>query len=334
MKNSIKRLIALILSICMIGTLLPAQILAAEPQQISQGEQPGSLVTPTGEVPVEEDWDDAYPYGTFAFGNYQADVAEPGALTPEGAEIPQTALLPIYRIGGTTGRVTVRVTYAPAVTTDQNGEGLVYDYAASGKRDLLIEVEDTNPLAAYQEIGLPPEERAMQPAEGVGIRSERSGENGLLLSLENADSATGWRWQYKTPAGCWKDVEGADKDVLELTWQDFSALGITGWDNLDFRCLLSTEEGLRCTISLNGERFTPWATPDPIPENLEIPEKLGYTPVEFEDDYDIYAFDLTFAEGETVKYIRVTALDDELPELPEMGLFTMVGCEGGELSEL
>ena len=37
-----------------------------------------------GEITPEENWDIVYPYGTFAFGNYQADVAEAGALVHVG----------------------------------------------------------------------------------------------------------------------------------------------------------------------------------------------------------------------------------------------------------
>ena len=334
MKTTCKRLVAALLSICMLCSVLPMQSWAANAQTVQQGEQPASLVTPEGEIPADEDWNEAYPYGTFAFGTYQADVAEPGALTSEGAEIPQTALLPVYRVGGTTGRVTVRITYAPAVTTDESGKEYVYDYAASGKRDLLIEAENPNPLVAYQQIGLPEAERKMQPASAVSLQAVADGENRLVLSLIDAEQASGWRWQYRTPGGFWKNVEGADEATLELSWEDYSVLGITSWEDLDFRCVLTVEDALFCTLSLHGEQFTPWPEASAVPAEIEIPEEAGYTPVEFEDDYDMYAFDLSFADGETVKYIRVTALDDELAELPELGLFTIIGCEGGELSEL
>ena len=73
---------------------------------------------------------------------------------------------------------------------------------------------------------------------------------------------------------------------------------------------------------------------EPVPEGLDVFADPGYSVLEMEDDYDLYEFELTFAEGETVKYIRVTALDDEVPELPEMGLFTITGCEGGEVNDL
>ena len=288
MKSTIKRLIAVLLTICMLGSILPLQIWAEEAQTaartVSQGEQPANLDTPEGEIPVEEDWNEAYPYGAFAFGSYQADVGEPGALSPDGEAIPQTALLPVYRVGGTTGKVPVRLTYAPAVTTDESGTKQVYDYAASGRSDLLIEAENPNPLAAYQKIGLPEAERNMLPAPGVSLRAETSGENSLLLQALDAEEATGFRWQYQTPDGFWKDVEGAAEQTLELTWEDYSVLGVTSWEDLDFRCLLTVEGYLLCTTSLNGQRFTPWPEPAAVPEDLEVPEEPGYTAVEFEDD--------------------------------------------------
>ena len=338
MKHTIKRLIAILLTICLFASVLPLQIWAEAAdglsQSVRQGEQPVSLVTPEGEIPADEDWNEAYPYGSFAFGTYQADVAEPGGLSADGQPIPQTALLPVYRVGGAIGRATVRISYAPAVTTDESGSNVIYDYAASGKQDLLIEAENPNPLAAYQEIGLPEQERNMLPAPGVSLHAAADGANSLVLSLQDAEEASGFRWQYQAPGGFWKDVEGAAEPTLELTWEDYSVLGITSWEELDFRCILTVEDYLLCTVSLHGERFTPWPAASAVPDALEIPEEPGYTVVEFEGDYDMYAFDLTFADGETVKYLRVTALDDALAELPELGLFTITGCEGGELSDL
>ena len=328
----LKRGLAYLLCLCLLASALPVQ---AMPQgNVAQGSLPERLSTADGEVSVDENWNETYPFGAFAFGNYQADIGEPGAADKDGNPLPGTALLPVYRIGGTTGRVTARITYAPAITTDESGAIPVYDYAASGRSDIRIEYEDANPLAAYQTIGLPEKERQMLPAPGVGVASRLEEDKNLTLSLTNAGEATGFRWQYKAPAGGWKDIEGADKATLTLKWEDYSALGITGWDGLDFRCVLTVEDYLLCTVSLGGEDFKPYSAPQTAPEDLEIPDGPTYTTLEFDDEFDIYEFELTFAQGETVKYIRVSALDDDVPELPELGLFTIVGCEGGQLSEL
>ena len=90
---------------------------------------------------------------------------------------------------------------------------------------------------------------------------------------------------------------------------------------------------ITCSRSMLGEIYEPIADPEPVPEDLVIPDEPTYTAVPFEDDWDIMEFALTFADGETVKYIRVTANEDEIPELPEFGLFTISGCEGGLLSD-
>ena len=109
---------------------------------------PEVIHTADGDIPVEEDWNEVYPYGTFAFGNYQADIAEPGALADSGEPLPQTILIPVYRLGGTVGRVTAKVSFSPAVTVAPDGNGYVYDYAASGKSDILVEYETPSVIAA------------------------------------------------------------------------------------------------------------------------------------------------------------------------------------------
>ncbi|MBQ6163175.1 MAG: hypothetical protein IJK23_01740 [Clostridia bacterium] len=333
--KKLQQFVAVFLCVCLVGSLLPMQVWAKEqPQTIEQGDLPEVLNTSDGEVAVQDEWEDLYPYGTFAFGTYQADLGEPGAKTPEGDELQQSLLLPVYRIGGTRGRVTAKIIYSPVVTTDESGTQAIYDYAASGKQDLLIEVEKPNPLAAYQQIGLPDAEREMLPAPSVGIHSRTDDDNNLILSLTGAEEAAAFRWQYKGAMGSWKDVLDGTESVLTLTGDDYSAMGITGWDSLDFRCILTVEDVLLCTVSLRGENYVQDVPLSPIPDGLVSPEEPEYEAVAFEGDYDVYELSLTFAEGETVKYLRVTALEDELPELSEMGMFTIVGCEGGEYSEL
>ncbi len=154
-----KRILALALVLTLLITTMPVTTFATEePKQASpilQGEQPAVIHTASGEVTVEEDWNEAYPYGTFAFGSHQADVGEPGAKTTAGEDIPSSILIPVYRLGGTTGRVTAKVLFAPAITTDQTGKESVYDYAASARDDLLLEFENPNPIAVYQVLGVP-----------------------------------------------------------------------------------------------------------------------------------------------------------------------------------
>ena len=165
----LQRLTALFLALLMSITILPLEVMAAEFRSAqaekaeTQGEQPTTLQTQDGEIEVEEDWNETFPYGTFAFPNYQADIGEPGAKTQEGEELPQSIEIPVYRLGGTTGVVTAWILFSPAVTTDESGEEFVYDYAASPLEDIRIEYQNPNPIAAYQTPGLPQWRREMQP---------------------------------------------------------------------------------------------------------------------------------------------------------------------------
>ena len=345
--STCQRITAFLLCLALCVSLAPVQAFAEDPPTaarsepiasvpVEQGEQPEALITAEGEIPVEEDWDEAYPYGVFAFGTTQADVGEPGAKTAEGETLLQTQLIPVYRLGGSQGRATARILYAPAITT-LDGEDQVYDYAASGKRDLLIEYENPNPLAAYQVIGLPRAQREMRPASvrvvPVEDAEDAEPEGETELCLSEPVLADSFRWQILTN-GRWQDIKDSDLPTLSVGWDtlwDFDKDCLSG---ADFRCVLEKDGALTCAVSLLGEVYEPIAEPEPVPEGLDVFADPGYSVLEMEDDYDLYEFELTFAEGETVKYIRVTALDDEVPELPEMGLFTITGCEGGEVNDL
>lgn len=113
----IKKLLAALLCLCMTVSLLPTRFAAAEEIGVPEPES-GEAAAPVRDDGEETyiaaddetilpgaDWNELYPFGTFAFGNHQADIAEPGA-TADGQEIPQSLLIPVYRFGGTVGRVT------------------------------------------------------------------------------------------------------------------------------------------------------------------------------------------------------------------------------------
>ena len=247
--NPFRKAISLFLTLMMVITLLPMSAFADDDVAVAeepQAEEPQQIVIKTedGEITPEENWDVVYPYGTFAFGNYQADVAEAGTLTADGQAIPESILIPVYRLGGTVGRATVRIVYAPAITTNEDGTEQVFDYAASGKQDVLIEVEDANPIAAYQPLGIPEAERNMKPAacevKLPDAPEDVSPEDELVLTLSGlADiDADAYRWQVCREDG-WHDIEDANSPELIITWGDI-------WDfenqeavGDDFRCLIS-----------------------------------------------------------------------------------------------
>ena len=64
-----KRLISLFLALVMLSSAAPLLVFAEDSiPDVRQGEQPTVLQTAEGEVPIDEGWDESYPYGTFAFG--------------------------------------------------------------------------------------------------------------------------------------------------------------------------------------------------------------------------------------------------------------------------
>ncbi|MBQ3954655.1 MAG: hypothetical protein II680_02095, partial [Clostridia bacterium] len=336
-KKPMRRLLAVLLSLCMCLPLLPAGVWAQDEPAAEERTVPATIITKDGEIPVDEDWDETYPYGTFAFGTHQADVAEPGAKTSDGQEIPQTILIPVYRLGGTAGRVTAKITYAPAVTTEPDGTGYVFDYAASGKQDLLIEYENPTPVAAYQELGVPGEEREMTASDLTVVCpdvTEDTGEDDeVTLAVSEEVFATSYRWQT-VRNGEWYDIDDATDSFLTVRWGDLWDFENSVPTGADFRCILNIDGALSCTESLLGEVYEPVAEPETMPEDIKEEADAEYTALSFSENFDLMQFDVTFAEGEAVKYIRVTALDDSEAELPELGLFTIDACEGGELSDV
>ena len=349
--HSTTRVLAALLSALMTLSAAELPVWAGDWQENEAEEEIGSLPavihTPNGDVEIEEDWNEVYPYGTFAFGTYQADVAEPGALTADGEEIPQTVLIPVYRLGGTVGRVTAKIQYSPAVTMDPDGVETIYDYAASGKNDLLIEYEAPTAAAAFQPVGLPESVRRMLPAEDAAVTFDAEGLNAetlteddeLSLFLAGDPHADAYTWQARVGGGDWQDIDGGADPTLLVTWGEIWDFENDTWNALDFRCIYSLDGKLYCAESLFGERYEPLDSPegasyDTLQDLAEADSGEGsFTVLEFEEEFDAYEFLLTFAEGETVKTIRVSALDDDTPELPELGLFTITGCEGGDISD-
>ena len=336
MTHPLRRGIAALMALILCLSILPAQVFAEEQTQGAAEPLralPAAIETRDGEVAVdeEEDWNETYPYGTFAFGGYQADVGEAGARTAEGEALPNSVLIPVYRLGGTRGRVTAWITCAPSITTNPDGTENVYDYAASALDDLLVEYEDANPIAEYQQLGVPRWELDMQP--GGAALSIENGDETVTVSLPAGIEADDWRWQVCSD-GFWKDVETEDKQG-----PSFALAGSALWDSdkaewtgADLRCVWFKDGSAFCSESLLGKTYEPIPTIEEPPADVKSVEDPGYTALKPDETYGLYEFPLTFADGETVKYIRVTALDDEISELPELALFTITGCEGGKLS--
>ena len=314
MTNNIKRVLSLLLSLALLAGLFPAAALPAEAVEYTPEGKPMEYVTAEGEtVAVEDEWEDVYPYGVFLF-------AEGSTHTAEGGE---AASIKLYRLGGTTGRVTAIVNYNPsAMQLDE--DRVVYDSAA-GYGDITIEVEDPLPIAQYQPLGKPAEP---EPGDAALLDDPYTGEDAeegdRRLTLDAA--AEGWQW-YIFDGYDWQSVEDA-------TGPEF-VVGADMLSGYDFRCVYTLGGVSYCTDSLRGEAYEKEAeeTLPEMPEELDLAPERTFSPLEMdaEDPYAGYLFPVTFADGEWVKEIRVSAPEDETAEPMKFGTFTLIDHLGADI---
>ena len=311
-KKILHRSLALLLALVMTMGLVPQQALAylaERPEELSIVDKDGNTVA------VTEDWETAFPYGTFAFSDFQV-VAEEGG---------NTAVIKVYRLGGTQGRAVAYITYEPALIQLEDGSAS-YSTAA-GSNDIIIEVENPLPGAENQPIGQP--EPPRQPEQPVKVVSTPS-ETDVILSIDV--EAESYQW-YVLYGGSWEIVDGAvDKDFV-VAQEDL--------ENYDFRCVYTVDGVEYCSDSYLGVAYTVETEEEPVPaEEGELdllvdlnaePTYTRITPENAEDPYSGYVFDMTFAEGEWVKEIRITVPEDEDAEALKFGTFTIVDNLGASL---
>jgi hypothetical protein len=292
--------------------LVPAQAFAAE--QIAVVEKPETITTASGEsIPVEDSWEEEYPYGVFLFIEGEANIAEGG----------EEASIMLYRLGGTQGRASAYVYYNP--TTVQLDEDRVSFATAAGCGDVYITVEDTLPIAQYQPIGKLPEPEATEAKLRSAPYAGADAQTGdRVLTVDAA--AERWQW-YVLSDSEWQIVEGA-------TGAEF----VVGEDMLeayDFRCVFTTNGVRYCTDSLGGAAYEKAPEEDlpKQPRDLDLHPAQSFSPLEMdpENPYDGYVFEVTFADGEWVKEIRVSAPEDEEAEPVKLGTFTLVDHLGGDI---
>lgn len=310
-KKMIYRSLALLLALVMTLGLVPQQALAYladRPEELSIVDKDGNTVA------VTEDWETAFPYGTFAFSDFQV-VAEEGG---------NTAVIQVYRLGGTQGRAVAYITYEPALTRLEDGSAS-YSTAA-GSNDIIIEVENPLPGVENQPIGQP--EPPRQPEEPVKVVSTAA-ETDVTLSIDVEAEAYQW---YVLYAGDWEIVDGAVDKNFVVAQEDL--------ESYDFRCVYTVDGVEYCSDSYLGVAYTVEAdesapAEDGEPEQLvdlnAEPTYTHITPENAEDPYSGYIFDMTFAEGEWVKEIRITVPEDEEPEALKFGTFTIVDNLGASL---
>ena len=308
--KTLKRMLAVLLVLALCAGLLPTSALALLREE--GGGKPGQFITASGEtVNVEDDWESVYPYGVFLFTDSEVSVAEGGG----------SVTVRVYRMGGTEGRATAWLSYAPAVMpVDEERVSLG---SAAGSGDLVIEAEDALPAAQYQPLG-----KAPDPEPGTLTVSDEpyAGEDGLEGDrvLRLSGEAEAFQWQIQAE-GRWQNVEEAVGETFLVSEKLLA--------EYDFRCVYTLNGAACCTDSYRGEVYEkpePEVLPE-APEDLDLYPAQSFTPVETDPDdpYQSLLFPLTFAAGEWVKELRFTAPEDELAEAIKFGVLTIVGCEGG-----
>lgn len=313
-----RRFLSVLLCLCLVVTMFPLATLpvaAGDRGSIEMDENNNIVITGRdGQTSqVDENWVHDYPYGIFALGNSELIVTEGGS----------EMVLTVYRLGGTAGKASAIIQYMPTVSENADGS---YNYSSAiSKDDILIEVENTLPIARYQPWGMPPEPEPTDQTVSVADFYNDEGEAMTRLSVPAGAGTYQW---YALIDGAWEKI----KDGTAATYE----LDAASFDLYDFRCVF-TEDGARyCTDSCKGVAYVKPAEevlPEP-PADIHLNPEPGFTAMDLESGkspYDGLLFELCFAQGEYEKEIRFTATDDSLAELDEHATLTLADCIGGEV---
>lgn len=279
---------------------------------------------------VDESWEEAYPTGTFAFSADQVNLYE-GAT--DGTE---TGSITLYRLGGTSGRAEAYVTLVPAVTQlDADTKG--YSYAA-GTKDYTVTVENPQPIAFYQPLGIP---AGVVRSSDYAIKPDptKTKDNTYpyyVVGLDEADVES-YQWQVLSGAswdeedglpigGTWQDVSGATDALFYVESNEY-------FDNV--RCIFTVDGVQYCTMDNYDVAYEDGIEDEllePMPEDFVNSTDKTYYDVEFDgNEYDMYTFAVIFADGEWEKEITFTALDDGLHENTEIVALQITEAKGAVL---
>lgn len=305
----IRKALAWILVMALLISTVPTQALA----YLEEKESAVTIVDKNGGTITEDtSWEEAFPYGTFAFDNSQLIVDEGGS---EG-------VIRLYRLGGTNGRAIAYVSYVPP--TVEMADGSISHASAAGAEDVRIWVEDPLPIAEYQPLGKDPEPLEAETPATV-IRTPYEGEDAqegdIALTLDQP--AESFQWQVLSD-GSWQTIDGGRESRLVVDAGEY-----------DFRCVYTVNGQRFGSFSLGGERYVrEEEEPLPeMPENLEQNPDPTYSelPMDGENPYEGQLFSVVFADGEWVKELHVSAPEDDTAEPDKFGLFTIEDCLGGSL---
>ena len=347
----LKRVLAIVLTLVLILTSSPVNAIAASAGKtpfVSDAGQ-NSVNVPVSqedivlkpdntEIDYDEKWNKLYPYGTFAF-------ADAGATICEGAKDgTNTAFIPVYRLGGTDGTATVIVKYSPTVyAIDENHTS--FSWAISSEDDIELSYEKASPLTDYQKIAMPKIGPAPAgTAIGADVYDGEGSENGekpvkLYLTFPEGKEkkCIDYQWQYHINGYSereWVSLDNARDPALIIDLCDIS--DDNGEPMYDYRLIYQTEDGYFCTPSLfDGKTFDPSSYDAlDVPDDIDLTDNGEFEKLEPSEKYAGYEFPIIFGDGEWVKYIKATALDNGEYELDEMGVFTLYECIGGQTSDI
>lgn len=254
-----------------------------------------------------ESWTEKFPYGTFAFSNSELTMMENG----------NREVIEVYRLGGTKGKATAYISYAPFVA---NNDGKPSYFNAIGGDDIIISVEDPSPYAKDQKVG---RDRPPLPVtSGTAIYAAFEEEEDLYLTVDvDADS---YQWYAKAADGRWKAVNGAEDDMLPIAKEDLRYT--------DIRLEYIKGENTYRTNSFHGEVYIPQEDFYDETEFVSGDYEPTYTDLDLKkDEYGTKYFEVVFSEGEWVKEIYVTPVDNKESNPERLATFTIYDCEGGEL---
>ena len=303
---------------------------AAKQDALPESQKDITIKTADGELNYDEEWKKEYPYGAFAFAQTDGVICENG---PDGTD---SVLIPLYRVGSLEGRATAYVTYAAPIYQEEDGT-INSMMALSLLRDATLEIERSDPKAYYQKLAAPSMEPAPAGVE-IGKRvSEKNSEVAVFYPL-NTDgtplTADQYIWQTRPYESGWRPINDSDEAELSIVLSEI--MNEDGLITQDYR-LVYLKDGKRyCTPAVvSGETYDPEIDAGrEAPEDLEAYEPMTFETYEPEDLYDPVEITLTYGDGEFVKYLRVTALNDEIFGIDRIGVFTVSGTEGGEACNL
>ena len=327
-----------------------------------------SIVDANGNVidsKSQKEWEEAYPYGVFAFKETQVNLKEGSA---DGQE---KGTLTLYRLGGTEGRAEALVVLVPAAAQIEEDR---MSYAnAAGTQDYKVTVEDPWPCAQYQALGGtgeiiraggaittvtdPADPSEESPAEEISTEEESRAEEDVLDEEETpagdaqpeaalttrtlvapVKDAESYQWQmqiklYNSYVQRWSDIKDATDAEMVVSPELLKAVMGEGY-TYDFRCFYEADGVKYCSESWQGEAYEPEAEdiPPVMPQDFVDDHTRTDTTIAFDGgEYDCYSFLVVFADGEWEKEITFEALDDDLHECGEVVNAVVMESRGAEV---